>query len=43
MCYGMSKGAELWLAYEKVEKNNIKGSNVGFLHLSAILAINFIN
>ena len=24
MCYGMSTGAVRWLAYEMVEKNNIK-------------------
>ena len=24
MCYGMATGAELWLAYEMVEKNNIE-------------------
>ena len=24
MCYGMSTGAVQWLAYEMVEKNNIK-------------------
>ena len=44
MCYGISTGAVWWLAYEMVEKNNIKimhCKNVGFLDLSAILAINF--
>ena len=24
MCYGMSTGAVRWLAYEMVEKNNVK-------------------
>ena len=39
----MSTGAERWLAYEMVEKTNIKimhRNNVGFLDLSAILTIN---
>ena len=46
MCYGMSTDAVWWLAYEMVEKNNIKimhCNNVGFLDLSAILTINFTN
>ena len=25
MCYGMSTGAVQWLAYEMIEKHNIKG------------------
>ena len=28
MCYGMSTGAELWLAYEMVEKNNIRDNSL---------------
>ena len=44
MCYRMSTGAVRWLAYEMVEKNNIKDcNNVGFLDLSAVLTINFAN
>ena len=46
MCYGMSTGAVWWLAYEMVEKNNIKimhCNNVSFLNLSAILTVNFTN
>ena len=28
MCYGMSTGAVQWLAYEMVEKNNIKNNSL---------------
>ena len=46
MCYGVSTGAVRWLAYEMVVKIILKiidCNNVGFLDLSAILAINFTN
>ena len=42
----MSTGAELWKAYEIVEKIILKimhCNNVGFIDLSAILTINFTN
>ena len=47
MCYGMSTGAVRWLAYEIVDRNNIKDklvhwNNVGFLDISAILTINVL-
>ena len=41
MCYGMPTGAVQWLAYEMVEKNNIKQCRL--LDLSAIFTINFTN
>ena len=42
MCYGMSTGAELWLAYEMVEKTILKivhCNSVGFLDILFYLFI----